>query len=48
MSYLWCNLMNNWCRDIDEEEHKQIGCDGGCKWCDDADYAEELRPDERY
>lgn len=30
----WCNEINMWCSDIEEEEQEMIDCDGDCKNCE--------------
>lgn len=30
----WCNEINMWCSDIEEEEREMIDCDGDCKNCE--------------
>lgn len=37
MSMKWCNLMNMWCSDMDEEDLDNAGCEGDCKSCDECD-----------
>lgn len=31
----WCNLMNMWCSDMDEEDFENACCDGECSGCDE-------------
>lgn len=34
----WCNVMNMWCSDIDNEDVENTGCDGcynECEECED-------------
>lgn len=39
MGYLWCNRLNFWCSDTEEEEeeHEVAGCDGDCRSCEDSE-----------
>ena len=30
----WCNVINMWCDDMDDEEIDLIDCDGDCRNCD--------------
>ena len=30
----WCNEINMWCNDIEDEEQKMIDCDCDCKNCE--------------
>lgn len=29
----WCNYINMWCSDMDEEDFDSIPCDGDCEDC---------------
>lgn len=42
----WCNLMNMWCSDMDEEDIKNADCNGCCNGCCEC---EDIggKPDER-
>ena len=42
----WCNLMNMWCSDMDEEDIENADCDGYCNGCCEC---EDIggKPDER-
>ena len=31
----WCNYMNMWCADMDDEDMEMAGCDGECNCCAD-------------
>jgi hypothetical protein len=31
----WCNILNMFCDDIEEEEKEFIQCDGDCKNCEE-------------
>ena len=31
----WCNRINMFCCDIDDEEMEACGCDGNCRGCED-------------
>lgn len=33
----WCNVLNMWCTDMDEEDRDYCGCDGDCRNCDDCE-----------
>ncbi len=37
----WCELMNMWCSDMDEEDIKNADCDGDCEYCC---YCENVKP----
>lgn len=38
----WCNFINMWCSDMDEEEYAECCCDGNCRGCE---YCEEVTED---
>lgn len=29
----WCNLMNKWCSDMDNDDIENVDCDGECDGC---------------
>lgn len=29
----WCNLMNMWCSDMDNDDIENVDCDGECDGC---------------
>lgn len=33
MAYQWCEVVNMFCSDMDEEDQEHIGCDGECSDC---------------
>ena len=33
----WCNVMNMWCSDMDEEDIDIVGCDGACSCCEECE-----------
>ena len=33
----WCNVMNMWCSDMDEEDIAFACCDGECCGCDECE-----------
>ncbi len=33
----WCNVMNMWCSDMDEEDFADACCDGRCRGCDECE-----------
>ena len=33
----WCNTMNMWCSDMDEEDIDNANCDCDCDSCDDCE-----------
>ena len=37
MGYKWCNVMNMWCSDMDEEDCNNAQCDGDCKNCEECE-----------
>ena len=37
----WCNVMNMWCSDMDDEDVENLGCNGNCKGCEEC---EEIIP----
>ena len=43
MSMKWCNLMNMWCSDMDEEDFANACCDGKCSGCDECEEVSDER-----
>lgn len=37
---LWCEVMNMWCSDMDEEDKEIACCDGNCKGCENSQEVE--------
>ena len=37
----WCNVMNMWCSDMDNEDAENAGCDGNCNGCEEC---EDVKP----
>ena len=33
----WCNLMNMWCSDMDDEDIENANCNGNCRWCEECE-----------
>lgn len=33
---MWCNVINMWTDDMDDEDRDMCGCDGECRGCDEA------------
>ena len=42
-SMKWCNLMNMWCSDMDEEDFANVCCDGKCRSCDEFEEVSDER-----
>lgn len=39
----WCNLMNMWCSDMDEEDFANACCDGKCRSCEECEEVSDER-----
>lgn len=39
----WCEVMNMWCSDMDEEDVENCNCDGDCECCG---FCTDIKPQE--
>ena len=41
----WCEIMNMWCSDMDDEDIENCNCDGDCECCE---YCDDVKPNNKH